>query len=263
MHPRSTLPRRTATRCAAITLLAAALSAAGTTLHAQTVPASGQQDAAASRQSDLEGTVVDSRTGRPLALATVEIPLLRRSTVTDEAGKFRLERMPPGEHGMRVRLVGYQAHSRPVQTGQEAPIEVRLAEDPVLLAGLTVTVNRFDRRTKSVPYSVRVLGKRDVYGSASSDAADFVLSRGGMFRTPCRRGFQSYCVYVRGSTVVPRVYLDDVPAAGGIDMLAMVPREEINRVEVIQNGTVIRVYTDRFMEWAARHNYRPMPLGFN
>jgi hypothetical protein len=243
-------------------LLAAALSAAGTTLHAQTVPASGQENATASRQSDLEGTVVDSRTGRPLALVTVEIPALRRSTVTDEAGKFRIERVPPGEHGMRVRLVGYQAHSRPVRTGQDAPIEVRLAEDPVLLAGLTVTVNRFDNRMKAVPYAVRVMDKRDVLGSAANDAAEFVISRAGLFRTGCRSIRQTNCFSVRGSSMQPQVYLDDAHMPAGIDMLSIIPREEINRVEVIRGGTTIRVYTDRFMEWAARNNYRPVPLGF-
>ena len=256
MHPRSTLPRRTASRCAAIALLTLALCAAGTALHAQTVPISGQASAPGSRQDQVEGTVVDARTGKPLALVIVEIPRLRRTTITDDAGRFRFDDVPAGEHGMRVRLVGYQAHSRPVQPGQATPIEVRLSEDPVLLAGLTVTVNRFDSRMKAVPYAVRVMDKREVAGSAANDAAEFVVRRAGMFRTNCRSNRQTNCFSIRGSAVEPRVYIDDAHAPAGIDMLANIPREEINRVEVI------RVYTDRFMEWAARNNYRPVPLGF-
>jgi hypothetical protein len=71
------------------------------------------------------------------------------------------------------------------------------------------------------------------------------------------------CFSIRGASVEPRVYIDDAHMAGGIDMLANIPREEINRVEVIRSGSVIRVYTDNFMEWAARHNYRPPPLWLN
>ncbi|HEX8360507.1 MAG TPA: carboxypeptidase-like regulatory domain-containing protein [Longimicrobium sp.] len=240
-----------------------ALCAAGATLQAQTVPASGRENATPSGPQELEGRVLDARTGRPLPLATVEIPRLRRSTVTDDEGRFDFGRVPAGEHGIVVRLVGYNSHSLPVEARSGAPVEVRLAEDPVLLTGLTVTVNRFDRRTRSVPYSVHVHTKRDVYNSAARDAAEFVIRRANMIRTACRSMWQSQCFSIQGTSTEPRVYIDDVFMAGGMDILAVIPREDVNRVEVIRSGTVIRVYTDRFMEWAARSNYRPLPLAFN
>lgn len=263
MHPPGMPPRSIASRCGAIALLTVALCTATPPLNAQTVPASGQENARASGQTEVQGVVLDARTGKPLPQVIVEIPRLRRSAVTDDAGRFRLVRVPAGEHGLVVRLVGYRAHSRPVAVGSGAPIEVRLAEDPVLLAGITVTVNRFDRRTRAVPHAVRVHTKRDVYTSAAPDAAEFVIQRAGMFRTACRSMIATQCFSIRGSSVEPRVYIDDAHAAGGMDMLANIPREEINRVEVIRSGTVIRVYTDQFIEWAARHNYRPPPLGVN
>jgi hypothetical protein len=265
MHPRSILPGSTSSRCGAIALLTLALCTSTAALYAQTVPASGQENARASGQArtQLQGRVLDATNGRPLVLATVEIPALKRVTTTDTEGRFRLDRIPAGEHGMLVRLVGYREHSRPVTTASEGPIEVRLAEDPVLLTGLTVTANRFEVRMKSVPYAVRVLDKREVAGSGANDAEEFVVRRAGLISTRCRSIRQVACYLIRGSSVEPRVYIDDAHAALGIPMLANIPREEINRVEVLRNGSIIRVYTDRFMEWAARHNYRPMPLEVN
>lgn len=251
MQPRSTTLGRAASRCGAIVLLALALGAA--TAHAQA--------AGAQARTQLSGRVLDAASGRPLTLATIEIPGLKRFTTTDTEGRFQFDRVPAGEHALVVHLVGYRDHSRPVTTG--APVELRLQEDPVLLAGLTVTANRFDSRMASVPYAVRVMDKREVANSAANDAAEFVVRRAGLISTRCRSMLQTACYLIRGSSVEPRVYIDDAHAAGGIDMLANIPREEINRVEVIRNGSVIRVYTDEFMVWAARHNYKPMPLGVN
>jgi hypothetical protein len=255
MQPRSTFPILSAARRGAIALLALALGT--TSLSAQ----AGQENRAAGR-THVQGRVLDAASGRPLILASVEIPELKRYTTTDTEGRFRFDRVPAGEHGLVVRLVGYREHSRPVSTASDA-IEVRMSEDPVLLTGLTVTVNRFDSRMKAVPYAVRVLDKREVANSAANDAAEFVVRRAGLISTRCRSMLQTSCYLIRGSSVEPRVYIDDAHMAGGIDMLANIPREEINRVEVIRSGSVIRVYTDNFMVWAARHNYKPIPLGVN
>ncbi len=262
MKPRSRTPVATASRCGAIALLTLALGTAGTALQAQTVPASGQESARASGQgrAQLQGRVLDP-SGRPLVLATVEIPVLKRVTTTDTEGRFRFERLPAGEHGMVVRLLGFREHSRPVTT--ESPVEVRLEEDPVLLTGLTVTVDRFQSRMNAVPYAVRVMDKREVANSAADDAEQFVVRRAGLISTRCRTMLQIQCYLIRGVPTEPRVYIDDAHVGGGVAMLANIPREEISRVEVIQNGAVIRVYTDNFMVWAARNNYRPMPYGLN
>jgi hypothetical protein len=203
--------------------------------------------------------VLAASSGQPLALATVEIPALKRSTVTDAEGRFRLDRIPAGEHALRVTLVGYREHSRPVPNGAGA-VEVRLGEDPVLLQGLTVTSNRFDRRIQAVPYAVRVFGAREVAGSAATDAARFVITQTGMIPVRCRSVVQDSCFYVRGELTRPVVYINDALAPAGMNMLEGIDRSVIARVEVVQGGRYVRVYTDDFMAWAARNNYRPLPL---
>lgn len=250
---------RFVTLCGATALLGLGLSAAPNAAHAQTVPAGGQADASSQGHARVAGRVFAAGNGKPLAFATVEITDLGRSTITDEQGNFVFEHIPVGEHPLRARLVGYQVHSRPINTQNPSAIEVRLTEDPVLLAGIRVSSSRFTRRMNALPYAARALGRRDVQGSAAMDAFQFV--RSNVMSYPCGNSMNTFCILSRGTPVAPRVYLDDAPAPGGVEMLQLIPRDEINRVEIIQHGTMIRVYTERFVEWAARTNYRPMPIG--
>lgn len=251
---------RLVTLCAASALLALTAGIAPTAADAQSVPSQGQANVQSRRQARVAGRVLSQANGNPLAYATVELTDLRRSTLTDENGNFVFDRVPAGEHPLSVRMVGYQAHSRPVSADDAAAVEVRLADDPVLLAGITVTTNRFEQRIRTVPYAVRVQGKRDVYATAASDAEEFVRARSGLMRVECADRTRKDCFLIRGRVGRPVVYIDDAPAPGGVEMLAMIPRQEISRVEFIRSGSIIRVYTERFMEWAARHNYRPTPL---
>jgi hypothetical protein len=244
-------------------LLVLAACAATTGLQAQSVPSGGQANARSSGQLYIEGRVLTSA-GAPLALASVEIAALDIATLTNDEGRFRLEGVTPGTHPVIVGLMGYETRVVTVEVGSgAAPLEVRLTPDPVMLERITVTANRFEARMRGVPFSVRVMDKREVMGSAAPDAANFVSRRGGLVPAPCRNRTQTDCVQVRGISVQPRVYINDFPAVGGLAMLGVIPAQEISRVEVIQGGAMIRVYTDEFMEWAAKHNYRPVPIGIN
>lgn len=254
---------RIATRCGAITLLVLAACAATSGLQAQSVPSGGQSNARSSGQLYVEGRVL-AADGAPLVLASVEIASLDRMTRTNDEGRFRLEGVTAGSHAVIVSLIGYETRVVTVEVGSgAAPVEVRLTPDPVMLQRITVTANRFESRMRGVPYSVRVMDKREILGSAAPDAAHFVARRGGLIPVPCRSRAETDCVQVRGISIQPRVYINDFPATGGLAMLGVIPAEEISRVEVIQGGAMIRVYTDEFMEWAAKNNYRPVPIGIN
>lgn len=247
-------------RCATIAFLAAGVCLPGSGAHGQDVPAGGRSVATARGQVErVEGRVVSAATGRPLALAQVEIPGMRRSATTDAEGRFRLFRVPAGEHAVQVQLIGYQARSVTVAAGEE--VTVKLDEDPVMLSAITVTVNRFDRRLKAVPTAVRVLGPQEIASSTVTDARELVLRQTGMIAAPCRSVETTPpCFVVRGSVTRPQVFLDDAPAPAGMDALAALSRDALSRIEIIRDGAVINAYTDQFVEWAARNRYRPLPL---
>jgi protocatechuate 3,4-dioxygenase beta subunit len=69
------------------------------------------------------GVVRDATTNKPLASATVEVfepqsPFPKRSTMTDEAGRYKLEGISPGRRSVRVSMRGYMTE---VAAGVEVP----------------------------------------------------------------------------------------------------------------------------------------------
>jgi hypothetical protein len=71
---------------------------------------------------DLVGRVTDS-TGRPLPNATVRIPQLGRSTVSDRSGAYRLSNLAAGTHGVEVEYVGFGKQQNSVEVPETGEVE--------------------------------------------------------------------------------------------------------------------------------------------
>src|SRR5262245_47554608 len=74
-------------------------------LAAAPLSSAGAQGAAA--RSILLGKVVDDANDQGLPGATVEIEALRRATVSDSTGAFRLASLPMGRYVVSVKRIGY------------------------------------------------------------------------------------------------------------------------------------------------------------
>ena len=69
----------------------------------------------ASAQGEITGRVVTSDSGRPAVQgADVSIKRLGKSAVSDSSGRFRLKDVPPGQHVVVVRVIGFRAESSTV-----------------------------------------------------------------------------------------------------------------------------------------------------
>jgi TonB-linked SusC/RagA family outer membrane protein len=94
--------------------------------------------------------VVRSETGTPLAGATVTIPKLKRSGVTDAKGEFTLKDVPNGEYWVEITFVGYQPYGKMINVvNNEATIvaEMKIASsslDQVVFKGYYNTTNRLN-----------------------------------------------------------------------------------------------------------------------
>ena len=62
-------------------------------------------------QAELQGRVLDESARRPIAKAQVAIPRFNIGVTTDSLGRYRLERIPRGEHLVVTRAVGYRPDS--------------------------------------------------------------------------------------------------------------------------------------------------------
>lgn len=91
------------------------------------------------------GEVRDASTGEPIAGADVRVQGLPLRTVTNDAGRFVLTAVPPGEQVLRIEMLGYRATELEgvlVRAGQPVEVQVRLSPVPIDVEGLVVEAER-------------------------------------------------------------------------------------------------------------------------
>lgn len=210
------------------------------------LPVSAQQ--VKEEKQDLHGVVLDSQTGQPVAGAYVEVVERDKTVVADAQGRFRVGGLRPGTYSVIVHHLGYTHAERTVRLGERNElIQIELAPNPVMLKEIEVISNRLERRRNSLPISVRAYEANELMSTGAFDALEFVRAR--VFTTPCPRGFYaSNCVLRRGRAVSPRVYVDDAPFIGGLDVLTSYPTSELYLIEVLNSGSQIRIYTKWFTD---------------
>src|SRR5262245_57088856 len=118
---------RTLRRALALASVAALLGAPGgpATLRAQA--------------GTVSGSVVDSKTGRPLADAQISVEGTQQSARTGVRGDFRFTGLSGATAKLRITRIGYQAMNAEIPVGSKTPTEIKLTEMVVRLDELVVT----------------------------------------------------------------------------------------------------------------------------
>ena len=236
------------------TALAAALGLALAVLATMPTEGAAQRDAT----FDLTGTVVD-HAGRPLVGAFVSLEGWERGVLSDARGVFRIPDLYEGRVVVRVEQLGYADRSWSGVVGPgSAPLVLRLEPRPVMLEGLTVVTDRFRARRNAVATAVRAWDRAELATSPHETAARFVEARAGLSILPCRTARGGSCIRWRGRLVPTTVYVDEAPILGGMAYLEALQPHELHLVEVYRAGRHIRVYTEPFMEQAARVRLQPV-----
>jgi hypothetical protein len=202
---------------------------------------------------DLVGQVVDGGTGRAVVGAAVSVSETERFDITDDEGRFALS-VPLGSVTLVVEQIGYAELRKSVTADAESgPIRLELAPRPVVLEGLHVMIDRLAARRLATAMSVQTLGADELV-HAGSDLFEALRYGSGMMvvRCPTEAEIADGCVYRHGSTTRPSVYIDEVPAEGGLYELAVYSPAEVYAVEVYGTGAQVRVYTRLFMDKIAR-----------
>lgn len=214
----------------------------------------------------LVGAVVEEVTRRPIPGAVVLIEGVP-GTVTDSLGRFSIEGIAPGPHELRVRQFGYlsvTAHVDPPAL-PDVLVEIPLAPSPIAIDGLSAVVDRLalmnqrlESRRRATPTSVRTFDQERLVRSGTATFVDFLLAQPAVLPTSCAiGGLTGLCFVRRGRVIRPRVFIDELPAFGGLDELATYAPRDLYLVEIYSSGLEIRAYTHHFTERMAR---RPMAL---
>ncbi len=95
----------------------------------------------------IRGEVIDGETQRPLPGATVLVSDMSPAlgSVTDDAGKFSIKKVPVGRHKIIVTYIGYGdvvLSSREVISGKELYVRVELSESPVVAKEVIVSAKK-------------------------------------------------------------------------------------------------------------------------
>ncbi len=134
----------------------------------------------AAQQADvvLEGRVSEIESGVPIAGATVVVDSAG-ITVTDGAGVFRLDHVPPGRRDVRVEAIGYASWAGSLLLRGDTVLQIRLQRAPVPLDTLRV-------RSRTIGIRGRVTAAatgRDLRGVEVRAGAETTRTNGaGRFR---------------------------------------------------------------------------------
>ncbi len=216
----------------------------------------------------LHGIVYDALTGTVVPGAAVYLNGEGYGVLSDSAGVFRFADVFPGPQLIAAVQFGYEETAAPVDVPEEgAFIEIELTPQPILLDGVTAVVDnittmerRMRSRRRAAAFQTRAFDQERLLRSAASSVLEFLQWETRHFPVPCPAGagvfgvgsrmtpnISSRCIIRRGRAISPRVYVDEVPAFGGLDELDTYPTAQIYALEVYSQGAEIRAYTYNFM----------------
>ena len=222
------------------------------------------------------GQVIDTYWGRPVEGAVLRLRGMMRpdSTVivgvSDAAGRFNIERVPPGPSEVLVTRIGYADLVQVLDIQADQFVEVAVIPKPVVLEGIEVYVDRLEARVRSLPHIVDTYEETALRAAPDLNVARYLDSQPGFAFVPCFEGAASAggavrpareCMRTRGTlTERPRIFIDDAPAFGGVQELATLPTTEVYRVEVIRGCAQIRIYTVTYTEETAVRRRPLVPI---
>ena len=208
-------------------------------------PAAAQEIAQDERS--IVGQVLDDD-GLPVPLAIVGLTESDRAVMTDSVGRFALPVGPRSQYRVTAEQLGYVSEEVVIPAGDiERPVVISMLKDPVALAGLEVTVDRFERRRRFYAGTVHVVGQQDLARFVAGTARDVIRNNSPFVRTCSDNPYQD-CVLRRGQLSPMTVCLDERPVFGGSDELELYAPQELYMVELYDWGRSARVYTRWFVE---------------
>ena len=131
------------------------------------------------KTGSISGYVLDALTKKPLQSASIRIPQLNQSTITDAAGRYQLKNIKVGSYTLEVSFTGYQAETKfniSVTSGNENEISFEIQPLYSTTTEVVVVANRKTARTATLetPLSVQRLTAEEI---KTNPGGNFDISR--------------------------------------------------------------------------------------
>lgn len=117
----------------------------------------------------IRGTVTDAATGNPLPGATLSIPELRISMVTNQKGEYFFPSLPQkGQFLLEVKYIGYKSVAQTVDVSKPVSVDFRLQKTVIEVQEVVITGTAASSTNKRNSTSVTVLNKEDLLRKPST-----------------------------------------------------------------------------------------------
>jgi hypothetical protein len=208
----------------------------------------------ATTQSAIRGVVLDARTSRPVAGATLSLRSNGATTVTQGEGAFRLPVMAAGRFVLETRHVAYATRSDTIHLaeGQTAIVHIRLVETAIELPPITVETR--SRRLDDAGFFSRkerglgaFLTRDDMDRRRARNVSDVLASVAGLRRSMTSQGDSR--VDSRGGKMITRrcelqYFIDGVRSEIGKVGVDIIPIANVEGIEIYRGGSEVPMQFD-------------------
>ena len=223
-----------AMRVLAVSAVIVAGSASSSLLGAQQLT-----QAPAGAPAYVRGRVVDAATRTPVAGA--EIHLAGPTLVTirsDGDGVWRSPPLSAGRYTLRVRSVGYSAHTAAVELTPGDDIDRRIVLDavPLALDRVVVTASRREQMLKDVAITTELVTRDDIERSGATDLGSVLMEQTGIELQGGHPAGAGVMLQGIGSERI-LVLLDGQPLVGriaGVFDVSRIPVSMVERIEIVK-----------------------------
>jgi hypothetical protein len=154
------------------------------------------------------------------------------TTRTNATGRFELSRFPAGPpESITVREMGYLPATLILTAGKDTSISIEMKPDGLAQRMIEVQIARLEKRSR--PFrSPRfpVIGREELLWMRNATVLDVVK--------------RWYGPFING---VQCILIDDEQNDNGLAGLTMIYPDELERIEVLRSGAMLRLYTRRFI----------------
>ncbi len=187
------------------------------------------------RNITVRGTV-DDALGRQVPDADVDAGRTH-TAVTNAAGGFRLRGVPWGHSvTVSVRALGFLPAHVTFLAESDTTLRFRLSADPVGQRMIALQDEQLEVRSRGQPYARTEFDREALLERSNWSAYDIIADRLGT------RDLHAQCVFI-----------DETEKSFGLDELKTMYPDELQRIEIIDKGTMIRVYTRLYIQRMLQH----------
>lgn len=218
----------------------------------------------AAQQGSVAGRVTDKVSSQPIQGAQVLLSGTNLQAVTNNEGRYHIDRVPPGQYQAQVRLIGYAMGQQPVTVtaGGAATLDIVMNAAAIPLDALVVSATGETQRVKELGNAVSTIPADSVAAKAPvTNIADLLNSRtpGVQVITPGGTTGDGARIRIRGSESLsldnePVIMVDGIrvnndPRSSSVGVGGQIPSriddfqaQDLEAVDVVKGPSAAALY---------------------